>query len=241
MILKGLLAPFPCKVLCLGDSQTLAYTYGIKPTGYWPYQLKSQGVTSRYSMLDINCGNAGWSTSATATSSGLLEITSAQLTRYKPKVFIIYCGVNDPGNGIASGTTKTNIQSMIDLSYAAGIEYTMVVNTNYLNYTNASSGSGDNAAASSYYSAYVTVRAAQLAAATYGITTYGSSAVCHCDLFTYQKNLVLAGTWPQGSWQNSLIDTANQHMNANGQYYTGSFILSTLIANYPKIGNYKIS
>jgi lysophospholipase L1-like esterase len=195
MILKRPLVHIPCKVLCLGDSQTLAYTYGIKPTEYWPYQLKSQGLTSGYSILDINSGNAGW------TTTQLLAITQAQLTRFKPKVLIIYCGVNDPGNGIASGTTKTNIQSMVALSYAAGVEYTMIVNTNYLNY----STGGDNAGAGTYYQTYVDLRVAQAAAASYCVTTYGASAVCYADLFTYQKNLVLAGTWTQGAWASSHI------------------------------------
>jgi lysophospholipase L1-like esterase len=232
MILQPKTTPNPCTVLCLGDSQTQALTYGVYPSEYWASQLQIQGLAAGYALDCINCGNSGW------TTTQLLAIALDRIQRFTPTVLVFYAGVNDPGNGISGATTQSNIQSVIDIALANGVSYVLVVNTNYLNY----SSGGDNAGAGTYYATYQTLRTYQSAAATYGISTYGAAKVGYCDLFTYQKNLVLAGTtgWVQGTF-GSLVADSNQHMNALGQRYTGTCILASLTGVSGLLDAYKIA
>ncbi len=231
MILQAKTTPSPCTVLCLGDSQTLAFTNGVYPQEYWAAQLQIQGLAAGYSLDCINCGNSGW------TTTQLLAIAADRIQRYTPQILVFYAGVNDPGNGISSATTQSNLQSVIDTALANGVSYVLVVNTNYLNY----SSGGDNAGAGTYYSAYQTLRTYQSAAAGYGVSTYGAAKAGYCDLFTYQKNLVLAGTagWVQGTFGSHVVD-GNQHSNARGQAATGACVLTALMGVSGLLEGYRI-
>lgn len=221
MILQAKTTPSPCTILCLGDSQTLALSNGVYASEYWPAQLQIQGLAAGYSLDCINCGNSGW------TTTQLLAIALDRIQRFAPTIFVIYAGVNDPGNGISGATTQSNIQAMIDIAIANGVQYISVVNTNYLNY----SSGGDNAGAGTYYSTYVTLRTYQAAAVTawQAANPTLASKVGYCDLFTYQKNLVLAATsgWVQGTFGSHVAD-GNQHANARGEAATGACVLTAL-------------
>lgn len=204
-------------ILCLGDSQTYSTGYGVRIDQYWPAQV--QGLANSGYALDlINEGHSNW------TTEDLLGIALQRIQTFAPKIVILYAGVNDKGHSLSSAKTQSGIQSVIDTALSNGVSYVLVVNTNYLNY----STRGDNASTNTYYSNYQTLRTFQLAAANYGISRYGASKVGYCDLFEYQKSLILAGTWKQGRWQDSQVADNNEHMNAAAQKATASFIWNTL-------------
>lgn len=231
MVIQTQITPRSCTVLCLGDSQTLAFTNGVYPSEYWAAQVQSQGLTAGYSLDCINCGNSGW------TTTQLLAIALTRIQRFAPKILVLYAGVNDPGAGISSATTQANIEAIVDLALANGCVYVSIVNTNYLNY----SAAGDNAGAGTYYSTYVTLRTYQLAAYTARVAAHPGQ-VGYCDLFTYQKNLVLAATtgWVQGTFGSHVADS-NQHMNALGQRYTGTCVLAALTGVSGLLNGYQLA
>ena len=207
--------PRPCKIMCLGDSQTRAYTNGIQAKEYWASRLQIRATAQGYSTRTINIGNSGY------TTTQLEALLPSRLSRFNPDVLIIYAGVNDGGAG---ATTQAKIQAMIDDALApannTNVKFVLVMNTNYLNY----SINGDPG-----YLPYATLRTFQLAAANYGVTTYGANKVGYADLYSFQAALIANGIWTQGTWQNSQIADSDQHMNANAHDYTAQFVLSQLI------------
>jgi lysophospholipase L1-like esterase len=221
--IQSRITPSPVDILCLGDSQTLIYTSGIDASKFWASELQIQGVAANYSLETINCGNSGW------TTTQLLAIATERIQRTRPTILVFYAGVNDAGASVSSATTQANIQAVLDIAFANGVSHALVMNTNYLNY----SSGGDNAGASTYYSAYVTLRTYQAAAVTawQAANPTLASKVALCDLFTYQKNLVLAATtgWVQGTF-GSLIADSNQHMNAVGHKASATKVLTDLVS-----------
>ena len=205
-------------ILCLGDSQTYSTGYGLTLNEYWPAQAQLLAKADGYSVSALNEGHSNW------TTADLLGIAADRLQKSAPNIVILYAGVNDKEHSLTSATTQSNIQAIIDTALSKGASYILIVNTNYLNY----SSRGDNALKGTYYSNNQTLRTFQLAAANYGIIKYGASKVGYCDLFAYQKSLILAGTWTQGRWQDSQVADLNLHMNPAAQKATSVLVWNTL-------------
>lgn len=232
MIVQTKTTPQPMRILCMGDSQTKAFTYGVNANEFWPSQLQTIGLSSGYSIITYNCGNSGWVSNNNSTN-GVGSIIVGRLKRFRPHMTIINIGVNDLGNGIANTQTQTNIQYMIDASISNGSSYVLIVSTNYLNW----SSGGDNVGfgTTGYYTAYQNLRQYQLAAANYGQTTYGASKVGYCDLYTYQSNLISNGQWTQGIATFGHVEDLNQHMNYIGHNACANAIWSSILSYNPPI------
>lgn len=212
-ILNPTTTPYPCKILCFGDSQTRAYDKGIQASEYWTSKLQAYLLAAGYSARTINIGNSGW------TTTQILAIVQATLARFNPDIVLYYAGVNDPGSGIAGATTQSNIQGAIDYCFANSVKakYVGILNTNYLNYNPAVEP----------YATYATLRTFQAAAAAYGVATYGAPKVGYFDFYTAEYNWL--------SQNNNLtVNTASQianndqHMNANANDFLGGWIASQL-------------
>lgn len=97
---------------CLGDSLTLTDNFApfVQIYNAYPYVLKNLiGGNCRERNLGIAGNN---STQALARMNDML--------RFIPTVAVIYIGINDNFQSIATSTTQTNIQSMIDQLKSAG-------------------------------------------------------------------------------------------------------------------------
>lgn len=210
-----------------------------------PSSIVCSGTTATVTLaISTMPYNEGQLLTVTNASQSAVNVSGAAIHITGANTFTYTMGSSFTGTATANASTsltvtspftgaKTQgyIQSILDVAFANGVQYAFVMNTNYLNY---SASQGDNAGAGTYYNTYATLRTFQAAA----VTTWQaanptlSSKVALCDLFTYQKNLVLAGTsgWVQGTF-GSHIANVNQHMNAVGHSATATKVLEDIIAS----------
>lgn len=203
-------------VSAIGDSLTLNYSLAVRPDQHWPERLA-------VALRDLGCPIQGRNFGISGNTTTQMLARIGVLTQYEiPKLAIIFGGVNDPGNAISGATTQSNIESMGETLFDAGVEYVLVVSTQYLNY----SSGGDTLATP--YATYATLRTYQDAAADTLIAAHPSKAA-YVDLYTYMRNLIVAGTYAEGDhlWH---VAATNQHLNAIGEQIVADAVLATMQA-----------
>jgi len=207
----------PRPIFCIGDSLTQNYSTSTKAGKFWPGQLATKLVADSYQVKAINLGISG------NTTTNMLARIGAATKTYTPIMGFILGGVNDPGNGINSATTTSNISAMVDALVAAGVPRVVIVSAHYLNFAG---GVGDTQTTD--YAAYVPVRAAQLAAYTASVATHPGK-VAYCDLHAYLSNLIATGVEVQNSasWH---VGPTDQHPNELGSGYFADAIKATITA-----------
>lgn len=199
-----------------GDSLTENQTLLVPQHQMWPAVLQSSLRSQGARVRSRNLARNGRTTTQMSTAK-------ANLTYFDvPKVYICFGGVNDPGNSIVGATTQANIEAMIAHCFAAGTQYAVVVSTQYLNWS--SGGDTINTPGSTY----ATLRTFQQAAVTAKAVTY-PGRVAYCDLYTYMRALIVAGTYTQGDFAWHTADS-NQHLNAIGQAIVADAVLATITA-----------
>ena len=104
----------------------------------------------------------------------------------------------------------------------AGTTYAIVVSTQFVNW----SAGGDTL--NTPGATYATLRTFQQAAATAKATTY-PGRVAYCDLYTYMRNLIVAGTYAEGDHLWHTADM-NQHLNVAGEAIVADAVLATIQA-----------
>lgn len=201
----------------MGDSLTQNYSTSTKIAKFWPGQLATDLSADGYQVKAINLGVSG------NTTTQMLARIGAATLNYEPIMGFILGGVNDPGNGISSATTTSNISAMVDSLIAAGVPRVVIVSAHYLNFAG---GVADTQTVD--YAAYVPVRAAQLAAYTASVATYPGQ-VAYCDLHAYLSNLIATGVEVQNSasWH---VGPTDQHPNELGGSYFADAIKATITA-----------
>lgn len=113
-------------VLVLGDS--LSAGYGIALEESWVSLLASRLAREGYEHRVVNASVSG------DTTSGGLARLGAALARHRPELVIIELGGNDGLRGIPLGVVRSNFESMIEDSLAAGAEVVLLgmrIPTNY--------------------------------------------------------------------------------------------------------------
>lgn len=94
-------------IAAIGDSLTHNITLSVRPDQFWPEQLAGLLRDDGYAVKARNFGISG-----NTTTQMLARI--AELTMFDtPDIAVIFGGVNDPGNAIASATTTANVRGMI--------------------------------------------------------------------------------------------------------------------------------
>lgn len=203
-------------VAAIGDSLTYNHTLGVPMELFHPERvavgLRALGAPVR----SRNFGRSG------DTTTQMLARISALTAIDTPKLAIIWGGVNDPGNSIVGSTTQSNITAMGTTLLNAGVEYLVVLNTQYLNYSSGGDSTG------SPYSTYATLRPYQ-EAATDALETSYPGQVAFCDLYAYMRALIVAGTYTQGDHLWHVADS-NQHLNAVGEQIVADAVLATIEA-----------
>jgi len=192
-----------------GDSITHNF-YMTRLDQCWPYQLQLllQGLGAK-----VVCRNLALQGDTTTHAiTRFSEMTLFDI----PKIGIIFCGVNDPGNAIVQATTQANIQTMISNLKASGVPNVIVVSAHYLNFVSG----GDTL--STPYASYVPVRSAQQAAALAGGAVF-------CDLYTFLRNRIVGGQDVQGSFSWHFA-TQDQHLNPYGAGLVAQSVLATIQA-----------
>lgn len=216
--------PFPTAIVpgprhsiaVAGDSITENQTLLVPQHLMWPAVLQTLLRAQGARVRSRNFARNG------RTTTQMLA-AKANLTYFDvPEVFICFGGVNDPGAPIVGAVTQSNIEAMIQHCFDAGTDYAVVVNTQYLNWTTG----GDTVATPG--ATYATLRTFQLAAVTAKAITY-PGRVAYCDLYTYMRALIVAGTYTQGDFLWHVAD-ANQHLNAVGQRIVADSVLATITA-----------
>lgn len=203
-------------VAALGDSMTYNHTLGVPMESFYPERL---AVALRALGAPVRARNFGRNG---RTSTGAVPMVPYLLDTDTPKLAIIWIGVNDPGNSIVGATTQANIETMGETLLDAGVDYLIVGNTQYLNYTSG----GDSLVTP--FATYATLRPFQAAAATALETAY-PGRVALCDIYGYMRNLIVAGTETaaSASWH---VAGTDQHLNALGNQYVADAMLATIQA-----------
>lgn len=98
----------------MGDS--LSAGYGLSADKSWVNLLDARLGLQKPAIQLINL-----SVSGDTSSNGLTKLPMA-LARYKPDIVMIELGANDGLRGLSLEAMKGNIQSMVDLSQAAGAD-----------------------------------------------------------------------------------------------------------------------
>jgi lysophospholipase L1-like esterase len=200
----------------IGDSLSFNYILGVKPEQFWPTVLVANLRSLGALIKARNYGKSG------NTTTQMVARIAAMTQHEVPDIGIIWGGVNDPGSSIVGATTQSNITSMVQTLLTAGCSKVIVLNTQYLNY----SSSGDTTGTP--YATYATLRPFQKAA----VDSFASSnpgQVVLCDLYTYMRALIVAGTETQGSFSWHVADS-NQHLNVLGNNYVAAAVLATIQA-----------
>lgn len=196
-------------ISCIGDSLTDGVNpyWGTSGADCWPHVLQTE---LRASERDVICRNFGVGGNTTAQMLARIGQASFYDT---PSVGVIYGGANDPGSGINSATTTSNIVAMASAILAAGATGVAVVGQHYKNWTSG----GDTT--SSQEAVYAALRIAQQAAVT-ALTGAGKRAI-YVDLYAYMSSIIVSGAEAQGSncWS-AVAD--NQHLNAKRTRGTGA-------------------
>ncbi|MEN9526930.1 MAG: Acyl-CoA thioesterase [Pseudomonadota bacterium] len=111
----GIAAPTPAaapKILVLGDS--ISAGYGLAANEGWVSLLQTRLKAQGYGYRVINASVTG-----ETTTGGLARLPRA-LSLHRPAIVIIELGGNDGLRGLPLGTSRANLQKMIDLSLGAG-------------------------------------------------------------------------------------------------------------------------
>jgi len=122
-------------------------------------------------------------------------------------------------SGTPSGGTSVQLdtrKNLVVLGQASGASRIVIVNAHYLNY----STGGDTLATP--LAGNVALRALQSAAAT-------DLGAAYCDLYTFMRNRIVAGTDAQGSFSWHVLDS-NSHLNTYGEGILASAVLATIQA-----------
>ena len=111
----GIAAPTPAaapKILVLGDS--ISAGYGLAANEGWVSLLQNRLKAQGYGYRVVNASVTG-----ETTTGGLARLPRA-LSLHQPAIVIIELGGNDGLRGLPLGTSRANLQKMIDLSREAG-------------------------------------------------------------------------------------------------------------------------
>lgn len=200
----------------MGDSLTVNHTLGDGTEDFWPERL---AVGLRALGVPIRARNYGRSGN---TTTDMLARISVMTQIDTPRLAGIWGGVNDPGNSITGSTTQSNIETMGATLLNAGVDYLIIGNTQYLNF----SSSGDTL--DTPYASYATLRPYQQAAATALQSSYPGQ-VAFCDLYAHMRKLIVDGDYTQGDHLWHVADS-NQHLNAAGEQIVADAVLATIQA-----------
>lgn len=99
-------------ILVLGDS--LSAAYGIRPEQGWVALLEKRLRAQGYGYGLVNASVSG------ETSAGGLQRLPRALQLHHPDIVILELGANDGLRGLPVGSTRTNLQKMVQLCRAAG-------------------------------------------------------------------------------------------------------------------------
>lgn len=109
-----IIAPLHAKnIVIIGDS--LSAGYGIDPQKGWVNLLATKlEKQDKFKIINL-------STSGDTTSNGLAKFDNA-LKKYEPAIIIIELGANDGLRGLSLSQMKSNLETMLKKSKAAGIK-----------------------------------------------------------------------------------------------------------------------
>lgn len=200
----------------IGDSLTHNFSLDVRPDQFWPQRLTALLGGEDVAIRARNFGRSG------NTTTQMLARLSRMTQFDVPRLAIIWGGVNDPGNGIVGATTQANIETMGETLLDAGVDYLIVGNTQYLNYTSG----GDSL--ETPFATYATLRPFQAAAATALAASY-PGRVALCDIYTYMRNLIVAGTETanSASWH---VAGTDQHLNVHGEQIVADAMLDAIVS-----------
>lgn len=186
-------------IACIGDSITHNITLGCAPHLFWPQVLADGLRDDGYRVRARNFGVSG------NTSTQMLARISEATMYDQPKVFIVACCVNDPGNGINAATTKSNIRAMLA---AVGADYNILASPQYLNW----SAGGDSTSAQNATYAALTTAMQEVVADPQGF----AGELVFCNAWDWMRDLIVADpvTYAANVWHTS---NNNQHLNALGE------------------------
>lgn len=203
-------------IACMGDSITLNFIWGTFAYQFYPAAL--QGLLQSQG-CKVKCRNFGVSGNTTTQMQSRFN----SMTQFdKPKIAIIYGGINDPGASISQATSTANIQSMAQTMLNNGAKV-IICGRHYNNY----STGGDTTPTPQ--GTTLTVWQAEKQAYD---NLVGSNAgkIAFCDFYAYMRNLINTGVVTQGDWTQWHVADQNTHLNANGESVLASALLATIQA-----------
>jgi lysophospholipase L1-like esterase len=200
---------FPKRTITFsGDSQTHNYVLGVAPTVQWPQlvadSLNADGAHVKSRNLGIN---------GTTTTQMLSRVDG--MYHYEiPEIAVLAGGVNDPGGGISTATTQSNVEAWIAAVVAAGVTRVLICNIPYRNFSSSYTSTRDTL--STPYAQNETLRTA-----------------LSDDAYTYMRNLIVAGTVADGVAPGitdfHIID-GNQHLSLTGHAYYADAVVECIQA-----------
>lgn len=200
----------------IGDSLTHNTTLGVRPDQFYPEQL---AVRLRAEVVPIRSRNFGRSGNTTTQMLARLS----RMTHFDiPDLAVVWGGVNDPGNSIPGATTQANIETMGRALLDAGVDFLVIGNTQYLNYTSG----GDTL--ETPFATYATLRPFQQAAATTLAGEY-PGRVAFADIYNYMRDKIVDGTEAakSASWH---VAPTDQHLNPLGERYVAEAVYTAIEA-----------
>ena len=203
-------------IAAIGDSLTFNASFMTMPHQFHPEVLAGLLRDAGCPVYARNFGSSGNTTTQMRARLGTL------LQRGAPRLVTVWGGVNDPGNSITGATTQANLEAMGAALLDAGVQYVIVGNTQYLNYTSG----GDSIATP--YAPYATLRPFQQAAATTLAGAY-PGRVAYADIYGFMRQLIVAGTETakSASWH---VAGTDQHLNPLGERYVAEALSATIAA-----------
>lgn len=194
-------------IAAIGDSITHNITLGVLPDEFWPTVLADALLADGYRVRARNYGVSG------NTSTQMLARIGAVTRHETPRLFVIACCVNDPGNGITADTTKQNIRDMIA---ALGAEYAILASPQFLHWTTGGDGTdvgdGDPNDPANNTGQGATYNA--LAVAMHEVAAEYDDHVAFANVWRSMRDAIVVGGVAADAIHTS---SNNQHLNAAGE------------------------
>jgi len=100
-------------IVWIGDSLTHNITLGVALSDMPPAQLAKMMRLSGYSVRVRNLGRSGRTTAVGSANMGTRFVEAFQFDANPPAIGIVWGGANDPGNGISTAQTTTNLRAIL--------------------------------------------------------------------------------------------------------------------------------
>jgi lysophospholipase L1-like esterase len=203
-------------IAAIGDSLTFNTSFVTMPHQFHPEVLAGLLRAEGCPVYARNFGQSG------NTTTQMLARKTDLLRFETPKLVTLWGGVNDPGNSITGATTQANLETIGAYLLDNGVDYLLIGNTQYLNYTSG----GDSLVTP--YATYATLRPYQAAAYDTLVAAYPGQ-VAFCDIYDFMRQLIVDGTETaqSASWH---VANTDQHLNPLGEAYVAAALLETIEA-----------